>query len=224
MHHQLPPLPWAPDALEPFVDSRTVLLHHDEHHATYVNKLNKALAQAPDLQQHSVLWLLRNLDKVPEKIRTEVRNNGGGHVNHALYWRLMSPRGGTKPQGRFAAAIDQSFGSFERFKTAFEEAGAKVFGSGWVWLVSAPGQAGALKIMTTPGHDHPLMQDLYPILVNDVWEHAYYLKHQNRRPEFLKTWWSVTNWGEAQRRFERAESMTSAVDHDEEFAEEMEEA
>lgn len=205
MKHQLPPLPYDYAALEPHIDARTMQLHHDKHHATYVDKLNAALEKHPDLQQRSAVWLLINLDKVPEAVRTAVRNNGGGHVNHTMYWRAMAPKGGGAPKGALAEAINRNFGSFEKFKTQFDQAGEKVFGSGWVWLVRAPQEGGKLKVVTTRGHDTPIMQGHFPILVNDVWEHAYYLKHQNRRPEFLEGWWLVANWQEAARRFEHSE-------------------
>ena len=201
--HVLLPLPYDYAALEPFIDAQTMTLHHDKHHQSYVDKLNEALAQFPDLQSRSVPWLLRNLESVPEQIRTAVRNNAGGHLNHTMFWKGMRPGGGS-PSGSLARAIDQSFGSFEQFKTKFDEAGVKVFGSGWVWLVRPRSGQGKLEIVSTPGHDTPL-KTAQPIIVNDVWEHAYYLKYQNRRPDYLKTWWSVANWEEAGRRFENPE-------------------
>jgi Fe-Mn family superoxide dismutase len=204
MKHQLPPLPYDHAALEPHVDARTMQLHHDKHHATYVDKLNAALEKYQDLQQHSAAWLLMNLDKVPEEARTAVRNNAGGHVNHTMYWRAMAPKGGGAPKGLLADAIKRDFGSFEKFKTEFDQAGEKLFGSGWVWLARTK-DGGKLSVLTTPGHDNPIMQGQFPIIVNDVWEHAYYLKHQNRRPEFLEGWWLVANWQEAARRFEHTE-------------------
>jgi len=179
-------------------------LHHDKHHASYVEKLNAALEKYPDLQQRSATWLLLNIDKVPEAVRTAIRNNTGGHVNHTMYWKAMAPKGGGAPKGVLSEAINRDFGSFEKFKTQFDQAGEKHFGSGWVWLARAQ-QDGKLTVMTTPGHDNPIMQGHFPILVNDVWEHAYYLKHQNRRPEFLENWWLVANWQEAARRFEHSE-------------------
>ena len=204
MKHQLPPLPYDYAALEPHIDARTMQLHHDKHHATYVEKLNTALEKHPDLQERSAAWLLMNLDKVPEAVRTAVRNNGGGHVNHTMYWRAMAPKGGGAPKGLLADAIKRDFGSFEKFKTGFDQAGEKLFGSGWVWLARAK-DGGKLSVLTTPGHGNPIMQGQFPIIVNDVWEHAYYLKHQNRRPEFLEGWWLVANWQEAARRFEHSE-------------------
>ncbi len=206
MKHQLPALPYDYAALEPHVDTRTMQLHHDKHHASYVEKLNAALEKHPDLQERSAAWLLLNPDKVPESVRTAVLNNAGGHLNHAMYWRAMSPKGGGgAPKGALAAAISRDFGSFEEFKTQFDQAGEKFFGSGWVWLARAGNDGGKLVVMTTPGHDNPIMQGHFPILVNDLWEHAYYLKHQNRRPEFLEGWWLVANWPQAARRFEHAE-------------------
>lgn len=204
MKHQLPPLPYDYAALEPHIDARTMQLHHDKHHATYVEKLNGALDKHPDLQERSATWLLLNLDKVPEAARTAVRNNAGGHVNHTMYWKAMAPKGGGVPKGVLAQAVNRDFGSFEKFKTQFDQAGEKLFGAGWVWLARGQ-QDGKLTVMTTPGHDNPIMQGHFPIIVNDVWEHAYYLKHQNRRPEFLESWWLVANWQEAARRFEHAE-------------------
>ena len=201
--HVLLPLPYDYAALEPFIDAQTMTLHHDKHHQSYVDKLNEALAQFPDLQSRSVPCLLRNLESVPEQIRTAVRNNAGGHLNHTMFWKGMRSGGGS-PSGSLARAIDQSFGSFDQFKTKFDEAGVKVFGSGWVWLVLPRSGQGKLEIVSTPGHDTPL-KTAQPIIVNDVWEHAYYLKYQNRRPEYLKTWWSVANWEEAGRRFENPE-------------------
>ena len=202
MEHKLPSLPYAYEALEPHIDARTMTLHHDQHHKSYVTKLNEALKTLPELQERSATWLLLNLDKVPEDVRQAVHGNAGGHVNHGLFWRAMSPQGGGKPDGLLADAINSDFGGFEAFKAEFEAAGAKVFGSGWVWLARVQKDGGKLQVYTTAGHDNPLMRGHYPILVNDVWEHAYYLKHQNRRPEYLKSWWMVTDWKEAVRRFE----------------------
>ncbi len=205
MKHVLPRLPYDYAALEPHVDARTMMLHHDQHHASYVANLNAALEKFPDLHERTALWLLLNLSKVPEKARTAVRNNAGGHVNHSLFWRAMSPAAGGAPSGPLADAIKRDFGSFEQFKVRFTEVGGKLFGSGWVWLARAQQDGGALQVYTTSGHDNPLMQGHFPILVNDVWEHAYYLKHENRRPEYLKAWWAVANWDEAARRFERSD-------------------
>jgi Fe-Mn family superoxide dismutase len=205
MKHLLPPLPYDYAALEPHIDARTMELHHDKHHAAYVANLNAAIEKLPDLQDRRASWLLLNLNKVPEAARATVRNNAGGHVNHSLYWHAMSPTGGGAPKGPLADAINRDFGSLEKFKARFAEAGAKLFGSGWVWLARAQQDGGRLVVLTTPGHDNPLMQGHFPILVNDIWEHAYYLKYQNRRPEYLDGWWSVANWEEAARRFERSD-------------------
>lgn len=204
VRHELPALPFAAAALEPHVDLRTMQLHHGKHHASYVEKLNEALAQAPEFTQKTALWLLLNLDKLPEKIRDAVHHNAGGHVNHSLFWRAMSPpsvAGGGKPTGALADAITHDFGSFDGFKEKFDKAGATLFGSGWVWLARAQKDGGRLEILTTQGHDHPLMQGCFPLLLNDVWEHAYYLKHENRRSDYLRGWWSVVNWQEVSRRF-----------------------
>jgi superoxide dismutase, Fe-Mn family len=197
----LPPLPYGYNALEPHIDTETMQLHHDKHHAGYVTNLNKALEKYPDLQNKSLTELLQNIDQVPEDIRNAVRNNAGGHFNHTMYWTIMSPKGGGQPTGKLAEAINTSFGSFAAFQQAFEEAGAKRFGSGWVWLVQAP--TGELKITSTPNQDAPFSEGKI-IMGNDVWEHAYYLKHRNRRPEYLKTWWNVANWPEINRRFTAA--------------------
>ena len=209
--HVLAPLPYAHAALEPHIDARTMLLHHDKHHASYVEKLNAALEKSADLRHKSALWLLLNLAKVPEEIRTTVKNNAGGHVNHGLYWRAMSPAGGGAPTGRLADAIKHDFGSFDLFKTKFDDAAAAFFGSGWVWLVKAQSEGGRLEIVTTPGHDHPLAEGRVPLLLNDVWEHAYYLKHENRRADYLKGWWAVVNWQEAAARYAGAVPATKSV-------------
>lgn len=205
MKHVLPVLPYAFSALEPHIDMHTMVVHHDQHHASYVKALNLALEAAPELlQDKSADWLLLNLPKVPEKIRTAVRNNAGGHVNHSLLWRSMSPDGGGAPSGPLANAIEHAFGSLENLKAQFEEAGSSLFGSGWVWLVKAQQGDTKLEVLTTSGHDTAVAQGYFPILVNDVWEHAYYLKYENRRAEYLRDWWSITNWKEAERRFHRA--------------------
>lgn len=193
MAHQLPPLPYAYEALEPTIDAQTMTIHHDKHHAAYVNNLNAALEKHPELAEKSAGELISDLAAVPEAIRTAVRNNGGGHVNHTLFWELMAPGGAKAPEGELAAAIETAFGSFEEFKKAFQEAGVKRFGSGWVWLVKDAG--GKLSIVSTPNQDSPWMDGSgTPILGNDVWEHAYYLKYQNRRPDYLAAWWEVVNW------------------------------
>jgi Fe-Mn family superoxide dismutase len=199
--HRLPALPYPFTALEPAIDTRTMKLHHDLHHNAYVEKLNAALKKFPDLRKYSALRLLCNLDQVPENIREAVHNNAGGHVNHSMFWRAMKPGTAGEPQGNLKDAINRDFGSVEAFRKKFEEAGAGRFGSGWVWLTVAPG-GGKLEVITTPGHDHPMMQQRYPLLLNDVWEHAYYLHYENRRPDYLKAWWSVTDWDEAARRLE----------------------
>jgi Fe-Mn family superoxide dismutase len=202
MAYELAPLPYDYAALEPFIDAETMKLHHDKHHQTYVNNLNAALANYPALAAKSVDDLLRDLAKVPDEIRTAVRNHGGGHANHTIFWRLMGPVGsdgvGGAPTGPIAAQITADFGSFEAFKKTFNEAAAKQFGSGWGWLVF---QAGSLKVITTSNQESPLSQGLYPILLNDVWEHAYYLRYQNRRADYLAAWWNVVNWLEVNRRF-----------------------
>ena len=209
MKHNLAPLPYDYAALAPHIDERTMTLHHAKHHASYVANLNAALEKFPELQERDALWLLLNLSKVPQKIRTTVRNNAGGHVNHSLFWRAMSPPAGgvsaRAPAGALAAAIDHDFGSFEQFKTRFAEAGSKHFGSGWVWLTRAQLDGGKLNVTTTAGHDNPLTQGHFPILLNDVWEHAYYLKLENRRDDYLNNWWALVNWDEAGRRFERSD-------------------
>lgn len=200
--HVLPALPYPHAALEPHIDARTMMLHHDKHHASYVDNLNAALADCPELQQRSALWLLLNAGEIPAAVRTAVRNNAGGHLNHSLLWRAMSPRGGGEPTGALADAIKRDFGSFTQFKARFAEVGNKVFGSGWVWLVRAQRDGGTLQVTTTSGHENPLTQGHFPVLVNDVWEHAYYLKHENRRLEYLNACWAVADWDEAARRYE----------------------
>jgi len=204
MKHILPPLPYAPAALEPHIDARTMLLHHDKHHASYVDNLNAALEKFHALRERSALWLLLNPLEVPESIRETVHDNAGGHLNHSLFWQIMGPAAGGVPNGPLVEAINEAFGSLEQFKTRFAEAGTKVFGSGWVWLVHVQRDGARLQIVTTSGHDNPLAQGQYPLLVNDVWEHAYYLKHENRRSEYLDAWWPVVNWEQVSRRFERA--------------------
>lgn len=202
MAHELPPLPYDYAALEPHIDSQTMQTHHDKHHAAYVNNLNAALEKHPDLNSKSAEDLVRDLNSVPEDIRTAVRNNGGGHVNHTMFWQIMGPNGGGEPTGALADAINDSFGSFEDFKKQFNDAGTKRFGSGWVWLVR--GSDGKLQITSTANQDNPISEGQFPILGNDVWEHAYYLKYQNRRPEYLQAWWNVVNWEEVSKRFEQA--------------------
>jgi Fe-Mn family superoxide dismutase len=197
--YELPALPYAYEALEPFIDRETLHVHHDKHHQAYLNNLIAALDKHPELKQKSPEDLLIGLDRVPEDIRTAVRNNGGGHVHHSMYWTMMKPGGGGEPTGRIAEIIGE-FGGFEAFKGKFNDAGLKHFGSGWVWLVRSP--AGKYEIITTPNQDSPLTGGFYPILVNDVWEHAYYLKYQNRRAEYLQAFWNVVNWEELNRRIQ----------------------
>lgn len=192
MAHELPPLPYAHDALEPHIDTQTMQIHHGKHHAAYVTNLNKALESAPELAGKSAEELIKDLNAVPESIRTVVRNNAGGHVNHMMFWGLMGPNAGGAPTGELAAAIDSAFGSFDEFKAKFQAAGVGRFGSGWVWLVV--GADGKLAVTSTPNQDSPISEGLTPILGNDVWEHAYYLKYQNRRPDYLAAWWNVVDW------------------------------
>jgi Fe-Mn family superoxide dismutase len=181
-------------------------LHHGKHHASYVAALNTALQEFPDLRQRSAPWLLLNPGKLPRAIRTAVRHNAGGHLNHSMFWQAMSPLEGGAPTGALAIAIIRDFGSLAQFKLQFAEAGGKLFGSGWVWLVRVEQDGGRLQVCTTEGHDNPIMEGRYPILVNDVWEHAYYLKHENRRADYLDGWWSIANWKEAARRYEQPAS------------------
>ena len=206
MAYELPPLPYDYNALEPTVDEQTMHLHHEKHHNTYVTNLNSALENHPDVDPGDVDQLLGNIDSVPEDIRRAVRNNGGGHSNHTMFWQIMSPNGGGEPVGDLADAINSSFGSFDAFKEQWAAAGAPgaVFGSGWVWLIAAPG--GSLTIESTPNQDSPLMEGKLPVIGLDVWEHAYYLKYQNRRPEYINAWWDVVNWEEAERRYQAARS------------------
>jgi len=201
MAFELPPLPYDYKALEPTIDEETMHLHHDKHHQAYVTNLNNAV-QGTQFENMSVEDLIRNLNSVPENIRTAVRNNGGGHANHSMFWKIMTPNGGGQPTGPLTSAINQAFGSFDQFKTQFNEAGAKRFGSGWAWLVA--GQNGQLQVISTANQDSPLMDGLFHVMGNDVWEHAYYLKYQNRRPDYLNAWWNVVNWDEIARRFQQA--------------------
>jgi Fe-Mn family superoxide dismutase len=201
MSFQLPPLPYAYDALEPFIDTMTMQIHHDKHHAAYVNNLNAALEKHPELSSWSLEQLLSNLNAVPEDIRTVVRNHGGGTWNHNLFWEIMAPNAGGLPTGELAEAINAAFGSFETFKTEFEKAANGRFGSGWAWLVK---KANNLAIVSTPNQDNPLTDGMTPLLGLDVWEHAYYLKYQNRRAEYVSNWWNVVNWAEVARRYAEA--------------------
>jgi len=205
MAHELPPLPYDYAALEPYIDQQTMHLHHDMHHGTYVKNLNAALEKYPNPQSKSPDELLRNLSAIPEDIRTAVRNNGGGHVNHTMFWKIMKPKGGGEPSGKIADVIKKTFGSFKDFQTKFNDAGAKQFGSGWVWLAAKP--SGEVQIITTPNQDNPISQGLFPIMGNDVWEHAYYLKYNNRRPEYLQAWWNVVNWEEINKRLEAVKTV-----------------
>jgi Fe-Mn family superoxide dismutase len=202
MAYQLPDLPYPYDALEPNIDARTMEIHHDRHHAGYVNNVNAALEGHPNLASKSVENLLRDIDTVPDDIRIAVRNNGGGHANHSLFWEVMSPDGGGKPSGDLADAINDAFGSFDRFKEQFTSAATGRFGSGWAWLVID--NAGNLSVTSTPNQDSPYMDGLTPILGIDVWEHAYYLKYQNKRGDYVGNWWNVVNWPEVARRYKQA--------------------
>ncbi len=202
MAFELPPLPYAKDALEPNIDAQTMEIHHDRHHATYVTNLNNALKDSPELQNMGIEELMRNLDKVPEGARTAVRNNGGGHANHTMFWEIMGPNGGGQPSGELAQAINSAFGSFDAFKQQLTTAGTGRFGSGWAWLVAAPD--GTVSIISTPNQDTPLMEGKTPILGVDVWEHAYYLKYQNKRPDYLAAWFNTINWDAVAKRYAAA--------------------
>jgi superoxide dismutase, Fe-Mn family len=197
---QLPKLPYAFDALEPHIDAQTMQIHHGKHHQAYITNLNKALEGQSALSGKSPEELISNLDDIPEAARTAVRNNGGGHVNHTMFWETMTPGGAKAPAGKLAEAINEAFGDFESFKKQFNEAGVKRFGSGWVWLV-VPKGGGKLQVLSTANQDSPLSDGHTPLLGNDVWEHAYYLKYQNRRPDYLAAWWNVVNWDVAADRF-----------------------
>ncbi len=202
MAFEVPPLPYGYDALEPYIDTETMHLHHDKHHAAYVNNLNAALKDQTQFASMDVDELMRHINDVPESIRTAVRNNGGGHSNHSMFWQIMGPNAGGSPTGELASAINSTFGSFDAFKAAFNDAGAKRFGSGWAWLILD--QSGKLQVVSSANQDSPLMDGNYPILGNDVWEHAYYLKYQNRRPDYLAAWWNVVNWDEVAKRYAKA--------------------
>ena len=199
MPFTLPPLPYAPDALEPHIDKMTMEIHHGKHHNAYVTNLNKALESAPELANKSIEELLaNNCAIVPEKIRTAVRNNGGGHINHSMFWKIMGPGGGGAPTGNVAQAITGTFGSFDAFKEKFNAAGAGRFGSGWAWLIKS---GNTIEVTSTPNQDSPVMEGKIPVFGCDVWEHAYYLKYQNRRPDYIAAWWNVVNWEEVENRF-----------------------
>jgi superoxide dismutase, Fe-Mn family len=202
MAYELPALPYAFDALEPNIDARTMEIHHDRHHQTYVNNLNNALQGHDDLASKSVEDLLRNISQVPENIRTAVRNNGGGHANHSLFWQIMSPNGGGAPTGAVADAINQALGSFDNFKAELSKAAAGRFGSGWAWLVTDG--RGKVSVISTANQDSPLMDGQTPLLGVDVWEHAYYLKYQNKRPDYVTAWFNTINWNEVNKRFAAA--------------------
>ncbi|MBL0173091.1 MAG: superoxide dismutase [Gemmatimonadaceae bacterium] len=199
MAHTLPSLPYAPEALEPHIDLQTMQIHHGKHHQAYVTNLNAAIDKAPELAGWSLDDLCRKINEVPDAVRTAVRNNGGGHWNHSLFWQLMAPNAGGEPTGAVADAITKTFGSFATFKEQFQAAGIGRFGSGWAWLVSTNG---ALSIMSTPNQDNPLMDGKHAILGVDVWEHAYYLKYQNKRADYLKAFWNVVNWAEVAKRYD----------------------
>jgi len=201
MAYELPPLPYPKDALEPHIDAQTMEIHHGKHHNAYVTNLNKALAGKGDLENKPIEQLISNMNAVPEDIRAAVRNNGGGHANHSMFWKIMGPGAGGKPSGKLAEDINAAFGSFDGFKEKFEAAGAGRFGSGWAWLVVKNGK---LEIMSTANQDNPLMEGIKPVMGCDVWEHAYYLKYQNRRPDYLKAWWNVVNWNEVTKNYEAA--------------------
>jgi Fe-Mn family superoxide dismutase len=201
MAYELPPLPYPKEALEPHIDAQTMEIHHGKHHATYVTNLNKAIAGKGDLEKKSIEELISNMNAIPEDIRGVVRNNGGGHANHSMFWRIMGPNAGGAPTGKIGDDIKATFGSFEAFKEKLEAAGTGRFGSGWAWLVV---KGGKLEITSTPNQDNPLMEGAKPVLGVDVWEHAYYLKYQNKRADYLKAWWNVVNWNEVNKIYEAA--------------------
>jgi len=201
MAYSLPDLPYAYDALEPHIDARTMEIHHTKHHQAYINKVNDAIEGHPELASKSIEELMRDLNSVPENIRTAVRNNGGGHANHSLFWTIMSPNGGGSPSGELASAIDSKFGSFDNFKTEFANAAATRFGSGWAWLCV---KGSDIHIESTPNQDTPLSEGHTPILGLDVWEHAYYLNYQNKRPDYISAFWNVVDWDAVAKRFEAA--------------------
>lgn len=198
---ELPELPYAYDALEPTIDKETMNIHHTKHHNTYVTNLNAALEGHSDLQEKSIEELISDMDAIPEAIRTAVRNNGGGHANHSFFWKVLSPNGGGKPAGELAEKIEAKFGSFEKFQEEFQTAAAGRFGSGWAWLVL---NGNEVEVMSTPNQDSPIMEGKTPLLGLDVWEHAYYLKYQNRRPEYAKNFWDKVNWEQVTKNYESA--------------------
>jgi superoxide dismutase, Fe-Mn family len=197
MPFTLPPLPYAPDALEPHIDKTTMEIHHGKHHNAYVTNLNAALEKAPELQSKSAEDLIKGINSVPEAIRTAVRNNGGGHVNHTMFWQIMGPNAGGPPTGAIADAITAAFGSFDKFKEELKKAGVGRFGSGWAWVIDAGGK---IAIESTANQDNPMMEGKKPVFGIDVWEHAYYLKYQNRRPDYIDAWWNVVNWNAINKR------------------------
>ncbi len=201
MAYELPQLPYAYDALEPHIDKETMNIHHTKHHNTYVTNLNNAVAGKADLENKSVEELIANIDALPEDIKTAVRNNGGGHANHSLFWQLLSPNGGGTPTGELAQAIDAKFGSLDAFKEEFAKAATTRFGSGWAWLSVANGE---LEISSTANQVSPIMEGKTPLLGLDVWEHAYYLNYQNRRPDYISSFWNVVNWDEVSKRYSAA--------------------
>jgi Fe-Mn family superoxide dismutase len=198
MPFTLPPLPYDFAALEPHIDAKTMEIHHGKHHQTYVNNLNAAIEKAPELAGKSLDDLMRGIAKVPEAVRTAVRNNGGGHWNHSMFWQIMAPKAGGEPGGNLGPAIKTAFGDFAKFREQFSAAGVGRFGSGWAWLINTGGK---LSITSTPNQDNPLMEGQKAIMGLDVWEHAYYLKYQNRRPDYIQAWWNVVNWKEVEKRF-----------------------
>jgi len=199
MAFTLPALPYDFAALEPHIDAKTMEIHHGKHHQTYVNNLNAAIEKAPELASKSLDDLMRNVNSLPEAVRTPIRNNGGGHWNHSMFWQIMAPKAGGEPGGNLGAAIKSAFGDFAKFREQFSAAGVGRFGSGWAWLIN---KGGKLSITSTPNQDNPLMEGQKAIMGLDVWEHAYYLKYQNRRPDYINAWWNVVNWKEVEKRFQ----------------------
>ena len=203
MKYELPKLPYNYDALEPYIDTKTMEIHHSKHHQGYVTKLNSALEKHPDLQEKSLEDILKSIESVPQDIKIAVRNNGGGHYNHSLFWEIMGPDKNKEPEGKLAEDISKNFGDFEKFKEKFSNAAVSIFGSGWAWLIV---EGSNLKVITTPNQDSPVMNNQLPILGLDVWEHAYYLKYQNRRPEYIQNWWNVINWDKVDKKYESIKS------------------
>ena len=199
MAFTLPPLPYDFSALEPHIDAKTMEIHHGKHHQTYVNNLNAAIEKAPELASKSIDDLMRNVNTLPEAVRTPIRNSGGGHWNHSMFWQIMAPKAGGEPGGALGAAIKSAFGDFAKFREQFSAAGVGRFGSGWAWLINTGGK---LSIASTPNQDNPLMEGQKAVMGLDVWEHAYYLKYQNRRPDYINAWWNVVNWKEVEKRFQ----------------------